>query len=488
MTRSTRTQLRFPKKRIVAILIDWIIWAYLSYCAFYLIDYLYRTFFALSIHDKLVFPSYGWAAAILGSLIVAILWENLGISIGHKANDLVLLDGQHARPSTAKRICHAFLDLPTWGGSVLAAALPLLAPIGLGTWIYNLVVGVGVSFVPGITLWSPGSWGATLGYSLLSVAAIVAIGFVSVFIFFFFIRWLWGTRTEPACWSDRVCRVRLLSSDEIPGPAAPPRRWFHTSVGIMAFVLVVTTFAVGWLLTDVDFGHLIQRAPYMSSMVGRLLSPDFSSFVKPDFLLNDSILTAMVETVFMALMATLIGLVVAFPLSFLGARNLVRKGPLGWIVYTVTRAFFNIFRSIEVLIWALIFAVWVGFGPFAGVIALAIHTVAALGKLFSEQVESIDPGPVEAITAAGGRRWQIIAYGVIPQVVPSFTAFSMYRWDINVRMSTIVGLVGGGGIGRMLFHYTNELQWERVGAVILIIIAVVWTMDYLSGRIRERIA
>jgi phosphonate transport system permease protein len=92
------------------------------------------------------------------------------------------------------------------------------------------------------------------------------------------------------------------------------------------------------------------------------------------------------------------------------------------------------------------------------------------------------------MTAAGARRWQIIIYGIIPQVVPSFMAFTMYRWDINVRMSTVIGLVGGGGIGRLLFYYRNELQWEKVGAVVITIIAVVWTMDYISGRVRERIS
>jgi phosphonate transport system permease protein len=256
----------------------------------------------------------------------------------------------------------------------------------------------------------------------------------------------------------------------------------------MAFVLIAITLCVGWLLVEVDPQNLIYRAPYMARTLGRLVDPDFSTFAANDPVLRDSISGAMMETIFMALLATLLGFVIAFPISFLGARNLMGKGPIGWAIYTLTRAFFNIFRSVEVLIWAIIFAVWVSFGPFAGVIALAIHTVAALGKLYSEQVESIDPGPVEAMTAVGARRWQIIIYGIIPQIIPSFMAFTMYRWDINVRMSTIIGLVGGGGIGRMLFYYKNELDWEKVGAVVIAIIAVVWTMDYISGRVRERIA
>ncbi len=190
----------------------------------------------------------------------------------------------------------------------------------------------------------------------------------------------------------------------------------------------------------------------------------------------------------MALMATVLGVVLAFPLSFLGARNIMARGPVGWLVYTLTRGVFNIVRSIETIVWALVFAVWVKFGPFAGVLALAVHTIGALGKLYSEQVEAIDPGPLEAIAATGARRWQVIRYGIIPQVVPSFLAFTLYRWDINVRMSTVVGLVGGGGIGRMLFYYKNEIRWREVGAVVVVIIAVVWLMDYVSGRVRERIA
>ena len=116
-----------------------------------------------------------------------------------------------------------------------------------------------------------------------------------------------------------------------------------------------------------------------------------------------------------------------------------------------------------------------------------MHTVAALGKLYSEQIEAIDPGPVEAITACGGGRTQVLRYGVVPQVVPPFLAFTLYRWDINIRMATIIGMVGGGGIGRFFNYFKNELRWHEVGAVIVMIAIVVWVMDYISGRVRERI-
>ncbi|MBI4280358.1 MAG: phosphonate ABC transporter, permease protein PhnE [Armatimonadetes bacterium] len=194
-----------------------------------------------------------------------------------------------------------------------------------------------------------------------------------------------------------------------------------------------------------------------------------------------------VETIFLALMGTTIAVIAAVPLSFLGARNLMARTAAGSSVYFVTRTFFNIMRSVEPLILAIIFTVWVGLGPFAGVMALALHSVASLGKLYSEQIESIDPGPIEAITATGASTLQVIRYGVVPQIVPQFIAFTIYRWDINVRMSTVIGFVGGGGIGFILQQYINLLQYRQAATAVWAITIVVAVMDYLSAVIRERI-
>jgi len=295
--------------------------------------------------------------------------------------------------------------------------------------------------------------------------------------------WYRGGRGEPL--HDRLSRTRLVEAEE--AEAGPRPRWFKTGWGIMVVLLIALTIYVGWLVTEIDVGKLIQRASKTSYLWKWLATPDFSHFIVEEPVLRDSIASALIETIYMALMATAFGIIFAFPLSFLGARNIMGTGPLGWSIFTLTRGFFNIVRSIEPIIWAVIFAVWVKFGPFAGVLALGAHTIAALGKLFSEQVEGIDPGPLEAITATGARRWQVILYGVIPQIIPSYLAFTLYRWDINVRMSTIIGLVGGGGIGRILFYFKNEIRWREVGAVIVMIMAVVWLMDYISGRVRERI-
>lgn len=198
-------------------------------------------------------------------------------------------------------------------------------------------------------------------------------------------------------------------------------------------------------------------------------------------------LDKMIETIFLALMGTFFALVVSIPLSFLGARNLMQGSTVGWTTYYAVRTIFNVLRSIETLILAVIMAVVVGLGPFAGVMAIVIHSIGAMGKLYSESIESIDPGPIEAITATGANRLQVILFAVLPQVVPQFLSFTMYRWDINVRLSTVIGLVGGGGIGFILIQYINLLQWNQAATALWLIGIVVITMDYASAIIRERL-
>ena len=134
----------------------------------------------------------------------------------------------------------------------------------------------------------------------------------------------------------------------------------------------------------------------------------------------------------------------------------------------------------------IVFVVWVGIGPFAGAVALALHTVAALGKLFSEQVESIAEGPLEAVRATGANRAQVIKFAVVPQIVPPYISFLMYRWDINVRFSTIIGFAGGGGIGFLLQQNIRLLDYRAASAAMLAIAIVVSSMDYISSAVRRR--
>jgi phosphonate ABC transporter permease subunit PhnE len=159
---------------------------------------------------------------------------------------------------------------------------------------------------------------------------------------------------------------------------------------------------------------------------------------------------------------------------------------VGFSIYYSTRTVLNTLRAIEPLIMVIVFAVWVGIGPFAGVLALTLHTVAALSKLYSEQVENIAAGPIEAVTATGANRLQTIIYAVIPQIVPPYISFTIYRWDINVRMSTVIGFAGGGGIGFVLQQSINLLQYRQASVMMIAIAIVVGSLDYASAEIRKR--
>lgn len=167
-----------------------------------------------------------------------------------------------------------------------------------------------------------------------------------------------------------------------------------------------------------------------------------------------------------------------------GAKDVI---PIGTVLYYLVRTILNAVRSVEPLVMVIVFVVWVGIGPFAGALALALHTIAALSKLYSEQVESIQPGPLEAVTATGATRLQTIMYAVIPQIVPPYISFTMYRWDINVRMSTIIGFAGGGGIGFLLQQNINLLNYRGASVQMLAIAVVVASMDYISSVLRERL-
>ena len=199
------------------------------------------------------------------------------------------------------------------------------------------------------------------------------------------------------------------------------------------------------------------------------------------------LLKGIYETIALAFLATVLGSILALPLSFLAARNLMSGNVVTRAIYFVVRTILNIFRSIESLILAIIFVVIVGLGPFPGLLAITVHTIAALGKLYSEVIEGIDPGPIEAIRATGANWVQIVRYGVIPQIVPPFTALTIFRWDINVRSSTIIGFVGGGGIGFFLYQWIMLGDYRSLSSAFIAIAVVVIVLDFFSAKLRERI-
>ncbi len=250
---------------------------------------------------------------------------------------------------------------------------------------------------------------------------------------------------------------------------------------IFGWFLFNITFIAGWVITRLSLVDLFSSEGIQGAerIFGALFKPEMGIF-------NDAVF-AMIETIYIALLATLISIPPALLISFVTARNLMKDSKFTFVIYYILRIVLNFVRSIEPLIWAIIFSVWVGIGPFAGMIALLVHTIAGNAKLYSEAIENIETGPVEAITATGANKVQVVWYAVVPQIVLPFLSFTIYRWDINVRMATIIGLVGGGGIGTMLMQYQGLARWHEVGLIVLMIAFVVWVMDYISAKIREAI-
>ncbi len=246
-----------------------------------------------------------------------------------------------------------------------------------------------------------------------------------------------------------------------------------------------TTDSEGYFSTEVEIRPIVEAKDGEISRLEAELQWEGGALRPSEALIIT--MELMVQTVFMALMATTFACIVAVPVSFLGARNIMGKGPIGTTIYYIARTIFNLMRSIEALVMAVMFAIWLGFGPFAGVMAMTVVTIASLSKLFSEAIESIDEGPIEATTAAGANRLQSIFYAVFPQIIPPFIAFAIYHWDINVRISTIIGFVGGGGIGLQLQTWINQLAYNKAGTAVWAIVIVVTILDNVSSHIRKRL-
>lgn len=254
--------------------------------------------------------------------------------------------------------------------------------------------------------------------------------------------------------------------------------FFKSFYGLHLLITFVGTFYLSALATGASFYELTDPDGFAGAM------NLFKGLINANFDLLPLAIIEVIETIFIAFLATVIAIPIAFVLSFLCAKNIMVH-PVAFAFYATMRTILNITRSVEPLIWAIIFSVWVGIGPFAGMLALLIHSVASLAKQYSELVEGVSDGPIEGIRSTGANAIQTVWFAVVPQVVLPYIAFTIYRWDINVRMATIIGLVGGGGIGTLLIKYQGQGMWPEVGCIIIVIAAVVWLMDTSSAYIRE---
>jgi phosphonate ABC transporter permease subunit PhnE len=256
-------------------------------------------------------------------------------------------------------------------------------------------------------------------------------------------------------------------------------------LSLIAAVLLV--LYIGLRITNIDTGRA--NPEYVINRIALLFHWDFSIMSPRDQFetYQNTAWWKMIETIFLGIMATAFSMVIALPLSFLGARNIMTGNPITAAIYAAVRVLFTILRSIDVLIVVIVLLAIFGPGNAAGVFGLAFHNIGVMGKLYSEAIEGIDGGPLEAITATGANRLQVIWAAVLPQITNPFISFTIYRLDTNVRLAPILGLVGGGGIGLDLFQAIQISQYGAAGLIIFMIVVTVATMDFVSAQIRKRL-
>jgi phosphonate transport system permease protein len=235
-----------------------------------------------------------------------------------------------------------------------------------------------------------------------------------------------------------------------------------------------------WCLYAFDFSPL--RIWEGLGRLGTVLSFMFPPHIWTEWREIQDIAKGLGETLSMAFLGTLLGALVAFPLSFLGAKN-INRIPI--LRFTLRRGF-DMIRALETLILALIFIRAFGLGPLAGVLAIAVGEVGVLAKLYAEAIENTSNRPIEGVVAAGGSRPQAIRIGLLPQVWPVLLSITLYNFESNVRSGTILGIVGAGGIGFLLADRIGAYRWDEAWSIIFLIIAMVYLIDWLSGLIRAR--
>jgi phosphonate transport system permease protein len=226
--------------------------------------------------------------------------------------------------------------------------------------------------------------------------------------------------------------------------------------------------------TGADPVRFVRGVPWMLDFVRRMFPPDPGVLVPA--------LEGALKTLEIAVLGTAVSAALAVPLGFLSARNVVPP-----TVFYPARSVLNFLRSIDTLVYALLFVAAVGLGPFPGVLAVVAYTTTSLAKLYSETIEGIDPGPVDAITATGATRLQVLRFGVLPQVLPLFLSYILYRLESNIRAATVLGFVGAGGIGFYLQTYLRMIDYPAASTVLMVTVAMVMVVDFASSRLRARL-
>jgi phosphonate transport system permease protein len=258
------------------------------------------------------------------------------------------------------------------------------------------------------------------------------------------------------------------------------RQWARfTPAETTARLVVQITIAVLGVVILARLGITWEYVGDAPSQIGDLLRRMFP----PDWWFAVHLVEPLVQTINIATLGTAAAILLSIPVAFLAARNTTPNR----LTYAAGRLVMVVSRSVDTLIWALIFIIVVGPGALAGVLAVAMRSIGFVSKLFAEGIEEIDTGQVEAVTATGATRAQTLLYAIVPQVRPVFAGVCIYRWDINVRESTVLGIVGAGGLGFVLNEAILGLEWDRVGLILIVVLLVVLASEALSAFLRRRV-
>lgn len=259
-------------------------------------------------------------------------------------------------------------------------------------------------------------------------------------------------------------------------PTQPwPRDVIFTAKWLGTFVMVIVVYVWSAYGTNFSVKELIAGLPHMQDIISRMLPPNFS--------LLPNLVGPTVETIQISIMGTTLAVLFCIPFGILAAKN-ISPHP---IIYHVARFILNATRSISEIIFALIFVAALGLGPFPGLMAVAVHSVGMLGKFLAESIENIDQGPLEALAATGANKLQIFRYAIFPQILPEFITLCLYRWELNFRSATILGVVGAGGIGFELITSMRLFKYQDMTIVLVVILLTVTVVDFISSKIRSKI-
>jgi phosphonate transport system permease protein len=266
-----------------------------------------------------------------------------------------------------------------------------------------------------------------------------------------------------------IDRTRL--AEAYPDIIRPPFSKRMPAVTIAVALVGLFLFGMVWL--GFSFEKLVTGISRLGVIIGLMFPPS------PGGLLH-LYLKGLSETLAIAFLGTLLAAVIAFPLAFIAAKNVVGQR----IVHFLSRRIFDTIRGVDTLIWALIFINVVGLGPFAGILAVAMSDIGSFGKLFSEAIETADTKPIDGVTSTGGSAFHQIRFGIVPQVLPVILSQVLYYFESNTRSATVIGIVGAGGIGLYLSNEINQQNWDHVAFLIIMVLITVAIIDFISARLR----